>query len=107
MRDESTERSDPQWDLTLEIASKLWYEGEYSFTTSPESQQRLVDVHWAALQAGRLLEVRARVRVRGPSKHNQVTMVTVTYDDQGGRIRARAQDGIERLLDSVREDHQP
>ena len=96
----------PQWDLTLEIASGLWYDGDYSFVVSPENQQELVDVHWAALQAGRLLGVRSKVRVRGPAtSQDPAITVTVTFTDPGGLGRKRAREGFEKLLQSVREEY--
>lgn len=100
------EQRHPQWDLTLEIASGLWYDGEYTFVVSPEKQQKLVDVHWAALQAGRLLGVRSKVRFRGPSTFDDPTIsVTVTFTDPGGLGRKRARDGFEKLLQAVREEY--
>jgi hypothetical protein len=107
MQREWTEGRDPQWDFILEIASKLWYDGEYSFAVNANVQQELVDAHWAALQAGRLLGVHAKVRVRGPSRAEPLTMVTVTFTDPDGRSRKRASDGFARLLNSVRHEHPP
>jgi len=96
----------PQWDLTLDIASGLWYDGEYTFVVSPEKQQELVDIHWAALQAGRLLGARSKVRVRGPATSQDPTItVTVTLHDPGGIGRKRAREGFEQLLRSVREEY--
>jgi hypothetical protein len=106
MRSESNEHTDPQWELTLEIASKLWYYGQYTFDLDPSPQQRLVDVHWAALQAGRLLGVRAKINVSAPSSKTEPTVtVTIAFDDSDGRSRARAQEGFETLLRSVHEQY--
>lgn len=106
MRSETGMSEDPQWDLTLEIASKLWFYGEYVFDMDPLPSQRLVNVRWAALQAGRLLGVRAEVDVTGPFSSTDPTVtVTVTFADPGGRGRARAHEGFEALLRSVREQY--
>jgi hypothetical protein len=104
MRSESND--DPQWDLVLEIASKLWYYGEYTVALDPSPHQRLIDIHWAALQAGRLLGVRAKVRVTGPfSQTDPLVSVNITFEDAAGRARSRAQDGFERLLREVRQQY--
>lgn len=99
---------DPQWDLVLEIASKLWYYGEHLFVVNPSPHQQLVDVHWAALQAGRLLGVRAKVTVSEPfSKTDPRVTVTITFEDPTGRVRSRAEEGFERLLHEVRQQSKP
>lgn len=102
MRADDTGHEDPQWALTLEIASKLWFEGRCTLEVVPTPHQRVVDVHWAALQAGRLLGVRARVRVVAPfdRAHPTVTM-EIVFDDLDGRARVRAEEGLEKLLRAV------
>ena len=104
MQSEIGEHGDPRWDLTLEIASRLWFYGEYAFQVAPNPQQELVDLHWAALQAGRLLGGRAKVKVARPFFGADPTVtVTITFADPDGRARARAQDGVDALLRSVQE----
>jgi len=99
---------DPQWDLVLEIASKLWYYGEHLFVVYPSPHHRLVDLQWAALQAGRLLGVRAKVKVSCPfSETDPRVTLTITFEDPTGRVRSRAQDGFERLLHEVRQQSKP
>jgi hypothetical protein len=106
MRNETGRPDDPLWVLTLEIASKLWFYGEYVFDLDPHPHQRLVNVRWAALQAGRLLGVRAKTTVTGPlSRTDPTVTVTITFDDPDGRTRVRAQEGFDALLRSVREQH--
>ena len=61
------ERSqDPHWDLVVEIAAMLWVDGSYGTELDTVPAQRLVDVQWAARQAGRVLGGRATVRLRRP-----------------------------------------
>lgn len=102
MRADAPEQQDPQWALTLEIASKLWFLGSCTLEVVPSPFQQVVNVHWAALQAGRLLGVRTRVRVIFPldPKHPTVT-VAITFDDLDGRGKIRAEEGVEKLLRSV------
>ena len=106
MRSEITRHDDPQWDLALDIASKLWFYGEHTIDMDPRPHQRLVNVRWAALQAGRLLGVRAKTTVTGPfSRTDPTVRVTITFHDPDGRNRARAQDGFDALLRCMREQH--
>lgn len=103
MRDDRTAPKDPQWDLALEIASALWLHGECVLLVDPHPRQSLVDVRWAALQAGRLLGVRAKVNVAEPDGSGlPLLTATITFVDPGGRGRTRAQEGLEALLRSVR-----
>ena len=104
MRSEDSGHEDPLWGLTLEIASKLWFDGRYAFEMDPLPHQRLVNVHWAALRAGRLLGVRAKVKMIGPfSRTDPTVRVTITFDDPDRRGKARAQEGLEALLRPVAE----
>lgn len=107
MRDQMIAPKDHQWDLTLEIASALWFRGECVLLVDPHPLQQLVDVRWAALQAGRLLGVRAKVEVSEPaSARCPIVTATITFDDLDGRGRTRAQAGLEALLRSVRTQQQ-
>lgn len=99
--------NDPHWDRVVEIASKLWVDGEYVVQLDPCPTQRFVDLLWAAHQAGRVLGGRARVETsdaRGPE--DSTVTVTVKYLDPYGRGLQRAEEGLEELLRRVRADHQ-
>jgi hypothetical protein len=48
-------------DLVPDIARQLEEFGEYRITLDPRSPQRVIDVRWAALGAGRALGRRVRV----------------------------------------------
>lgn len=103
MRNELAGPADPQWDLALEIASALWLHGECVLYVDPHPIQPLVDVRWAAMQAGRLLGVRAEVEVAEPgSVALPMLRATITFSDPSGRGRVRAQEGLEALLRRVR-----
>lgn len=100
MRSETSK--DPQWDRVIEIASKLWIDGQYIAEIDPLPAQRFVDLQWAAHQAGRVLGGRARVRVgpsRGPA--DPTVTLTVTYVDPDGRSLQRAEEGLEKLMRTV------
>jgi methyl coenzyme M reductase gamma subunit len=93
---------DPQWDLVVEIAAKLWIDGVYVARLDPSPTQRYVDLQWAGRQAGRVLGGRAVVTIRdarGP-EDSKVT-VTVTFVDPDGRSLQRAEEGLENLLRKV------
>ena len=95
---------DPQWELTLEIASKLWFYGEHTIVLHPRPHQRLVNIQWAALQAGRLFDVRAKASVSAPfSKTDPRVAVKITFTDPTGQAMERAQERFDHLLRSVRE----
>lgn len=98
----SATSTDPQWDRVIEIASKLWIDGQYVAEMDPSPSQRFVDLQWAAYQAGRVLGGRTRVHVgssRGPA--DPTVTVTVTYVDPDGRSLQRAEEGLEKLMRTV------
>lgn len=102
MRADAPEQDDPQWALTLEIASRLWLLGSCTLEVAASPYQQVVNAHWAALQAGRLLGVRSKVKVIPPLDPKQPTVtVAITFDDLGGRGKIRAEEGLEKLLRSV------
>jgi len=105
-REPNQETSEPggdrQWDLAIDIASELWLYGEYVAELDPLPAQRLVDIRWAALEAGRLLGARAKVRVTETRrKPDPRVTVSVRYVDPNGRSLQRAQEGLDALLRSV------
>ena len=96
---------DGPWDLTIEIAAKLWIDGLYVAEVLPVPTQRFVDLQWAARQAGRVLGGRAQVHIehpRGEDRHGPVT-VSVTYVDPDGHGLERAEAGLEALMRQVLE----
>jgi hypothetical protein len=104
IQDTSEPGGDRQWDLAIEIASELWLYGEYVVEMDALPAQALVDVRWAALEAGHLLGARAKISVtetrRTPCR--RVT-VSVRFVDPNGRGLQRAQEGLDALLRSVQE----
>ena len=96
---------DPQWDLALEIARALEMEGSYGTAVEMSDAQRVVDLRWAAHQAGRLLGMKTRV-VLTPSADGSDTVgvATVTGMHAGGVERARAQEGVRDLLHTVQRE---
>lgn len=64
-------------DLAADIAEHLRHDGEYRLTLVPDVPQRLVDVRWAALGAGRRLGRRVQVAVSGMSMDSGLTPLTV------------------------------
>lgn len=100
MRSEASK--DPQWDRVIEIAAKLWIDGEYVTELDPVPTQRFVDLQWAARQAGRVLGRRTQVQVGASHESPDPTVtVTVTYVDRDGRGLQRAEEGLEKLLRTV------
>lgn len=99
---------DPQWDQVIEIAAKLWIDGEWAIELDPLPTQRLVDLQWAARQAGRVLGGRANIRVRPLTPMDPMdrrVAVAVTYVDPTGRALLRAEEGLEALMRHVLEAH--
>jgi hypothetical protein len=99
------ETRDPQWDLVIEIAARLWVDGTYVVELDPSPAQRFVDLHWAARQAGRVLGGEVRVhtsRPRGPE--GRTVVLTVTYVDPTGDGMKHAEEGLEKLMRMVIEE---
>jgi hypothetical protein len=57
---------DPRWDLALDIVRALELGGRYEVGVDTGNAQRVVDIRWAAHQAGRLLGVKIKVLLAGP-----------------------------------------
>jgi hypothetical protein len=93
--------SDPQWDLALEIAGTLWLYGEHVVVIDPRPVQQLVDVQWAAHQAGRIIGVRSRIELTWNGWPDPRVTLVITFDDPDGRGLIRAQHGLDALLRSV------
>jgi hypothetical protein len=102
IHDGSRPGGDPQWDLAIDIAADLWLYGEYVVEVKPYPVQQVVDIHWAALQAGRVLGAQAKVQVGERSRTTDpLVTVSVTFVDPDGRGLERAQKGLDALLRSV------
>jgi len=93
---------DPYWNMVLEFAGKLWLYGEHVVEIDPRPTQRLVDLQWAARQAGRIIGVRTKLDIGPFAQSDPTVTVTITYVDPDGRALIRAQDGLDALLRSVR-----
>lgn len=93
---------DPQWDFTLLIRAALETSGEFVSEVDSRDAQALVDIRWAARQAGRLMG--AMVKVDLSSHHGPAeSMVTATVRriESDGPERLIAEEGLQRLLASV------
>jgi len=101
MREQTAHPHDPHWDLTLEIAGKLWLYGEHVLEIDAHPAQKVVDLQWAARQAGRLIGVRTRLDVSRTGEIPPRLIVRVTYDDPDGQGLVRAQDGLDALVRTV------
>jgi len=68
----------------VDIARALVEDGRFEVTMPPLPTQRLVDLQWAAYEAGRLISMRVRVSVDGPefrwSPDVTVTVVPLQLD---------------------------
>jgi hypothetical protein len=96
---------DPQWDLTMEIVRALELTGSYEVGVDTGNAQRVVDIRWAARQAGRLLGIKTRVTLVDPkdvSARTGTASVTSVDGDLGERLCARQ--GLNALRNSVRKE---
>lgn len=100
------DQGDPHWDRVVEIASKLWIDGIYVVEVDASDTQRFVDLHWSALQAGRVLGGRATIDTSGARGCGDPTVtVTVRFVDPDGKGLLRAEEGLEKLLRQVLAKH--
>ena len=94
---------DPQWDFALAIRDALASRGRYVIEVDTRDAQALVDILWAARQAGRLLGVKVKVDRSSYYGHaGSVVTTTVRCVEDEGRDRAVARAGLERLRQTVR-----
>jgi hypothetical protein len=79
---------DPHEVLITKIASDLRERGEYVAEVAATPNQRIVDLHWASLLAGRRLGVRTRVDVQqsGSGQGGSRLRVTVVCVDRLGQV---------------------
>ena len=102
MEPEQQRRPDPQWDFTLVIRSALERGDTYVAEVDTRDAQAMVDIRWAARQAGRLLGVAVEVHVSAPYGHaNSTSTVTLRGIEVDPSDRVMASEGLQRLLDSV------
>ena len=93
---------DPQWDFALAIRTALELHGHFEAEVDERDAQAVVDLHWAARQAGRLLGVRVKVELGAPvGAVDYIVSATVVLVDDDGAGRARAERGLELLVRSV------
>lgn len=94
---------DPQWEYTLLVRAELERHGRFVTDVDPRDAQAVVDLHWAARQAGRLLGIKPRVELSAPRGHADSSVTaTVRCVAVDPTERHRAEEGLERLLHSVR-----
>lgn len=99
---------DPQWAYTLAIRSALELHGRFETEVDERDAQAVVDLHWAARQAGRLLGVPVRVVFGGPvGRAEYIVSATVRAVELNGAGRAQVEQGLQRLLRSVRSVQSP
>jgi hypothetical protein len=67
----------PHDGLAPDIARQLMLAGEYRATFVPSDPQRLVDLRWAALGAGRLLGRRVQVAITRAGIEPGISPITV------------------------------
>jgi hypothetical protein len=95
---------DPQWDFALLIRGALDSSGSYSTEVDTRDAQSLVDLRWAALQAGRLLGVRVKVDVRDTDgQAGPIATATVHRLEPPDPETDTATPGLEKLLRCVME----
>lgn len=94
---------DPQRDFAMVIRGALEAHGRYVVEVDTRDAQAVVDILWAARQAGRLLGVKVKVD-RSPRYGYANSIVTATVrcasTDDVERVLARA--GVQRPLEPVR-----
>jgi hypothetical protein len=99
------EAPDPQWDLTMDIVRALELSGRYEVGVDTGNAQRVVDLRWAAHQAGRLLGTKTRVILVDPVDASDSTgTASVTSVDKGAGERLCARQGWNALLSSVHKE---
>lgn len=94
---------DPQWDFTLLIRAALETSGGYSVEVDTRDAQALVDIRWAARQAGRLLGATVTVELSSHYGYaDSIVTATVRRIASDGPEQIIAEEGLQRLLASVR-----
>jgi len=96
---------DPQWAFTLLVREALEQQGSFVSEVDTRDAQALVDLHWAARQAGRLLGASVKLDLSAHYGHaDSIVTATVRFVETADPAeRARATEGLKKLLASVRE----
>jgi len=89
----------------MDVVRALEIGGCYERGVDTSDAQSVVDIRWAAHQAGRLLGVRTRVIVAGAGDPSDSSgTATVITLDGGVAEQLRARQGLDALLRSVRQE---
>ena len=99
---------DPQRDLVTEIALQLRLYGVHEIVIDDCTDQRLVDVRWAVLRAGRMLGARPSIQLltRGGQSPTSLTVI-ITGGDPAGPDSSRTRVGLDALLQAVMDEPAP
>jgi len=99
---------DPQCDLMTEIALQLRLYGVHEIVIDDCTDQRLVDVRWAVLRAGRMLGARPSIELctRAGQSPTSLTVI-ITGGDPAGAECSRARAGLDALLQAVMDEPAP
>jgi hypothetical protein len=90
---------DPHEDLVNEIAEQLQEHNQYTADLDPSPHQRIIDLRWASLLAGRRLGVRTRMHVTGlASSKDQLVRVTVVCVDALGHVAEVGRTAVRSLI---------
>ena len=96
---DATPPGDPGEELVDEIADHLREHGEYVANVDPRPNQRMVDLRWASLKAGRRLGIRTRIHVSKPaSLDNPTVRVTVVRADRLSHAVKSAREAIRAVV---------
>jgi hypothetical protein len=86
----------------MDIVRALELSGRYEVGVDTGNAQRVVDIRWAAHQAGRLLGIKTKVILAGPVDTSDFTgTASVTSLDGDLAKQLRARQGLNALLRSV------
>jgi hypothetical protein len=72
-----------------EIAAAISARGVCMIRIDATSQQRLVDLHWAAHRAAELLEIKVRVQIEGPPRAEDPGVTVIIEPRRDDRSRTR------------------
>lgn len=93
---------DPQWAFALLIRAALETSNAYAVEVDTRDAQAVVDIRWAARQAGRLMGATVKVDLSSHHGHaDAMATATVRRIESDGPERLIAAEGLQRLLASV------
>ena len=97
--------ADPRGDLAVKITLQLRLYGVHEIVIDDCTDQRLVDVRWAVLQAGRALGARPTVTLSNPAGQPPTSVtVTITSAEHADPSCTKARAGLDKLLRAVLEE---